>query len=317
MISNASRQPLHVAFNITASYASLCSIVLHSLCKHNPNACVHAHILATGMTPEACALIERVAEKHGVEVHHYDATEAVAPLARVYSNKRYHLSVNYRMFVADLLPSDIERVLYLDCDTLVRGSVAELCEHPLSAQCAAVVVRDAPIYVAGKRPRRVKHSLGVDYFNSGMMLINLDYWRRERVSEQCVASYAEQPEDYPFPDQDVLNVVLRGHVDYVSPRWNCFSYFFTHEFYQQPGVGEVDYDLLRGAVILHFINRNKPWTARCTHPYREAYLEVCREAVGEGWIKQHRTLGYYLFRPIYRLLIALGVKRSYIKLPRQ
>lgn len=311
---NTYRPALHVAFNITASYASLCAITLHSLCSSNTHRTVIAHIVATGMTPEAKTILTHVAIKWKATIYYYDASQVTADLAQHYHNKRYHISVCYRIFLADLLPTTLDRVLYLDCDILVRGNLSPLYDRPLSADTAVAAVRDEPIYFAGKHPRRVQHELREAYFNSGVLLINLAYWRKHNVSATCVTHYRQAPADYPFPDQDLLNEALQGHVDHISPHWNCLSYFFTHQFYEKPGIGTIDYDLLHTAPIIHFINRNKPWTARCTHPYREAYLDQCCQAVGKAWIAQQRTIGYYIFRPIYRLLIMLGFKKSYIKL---
>ena len=132
------------------------------------------------------------------------------------TTNRFPPAIWYRTFLPDLL-SDAARVVYLDCDTLVLGDIADLAGVELDG-CAIGAVHnvslgnDADVARAGLTD-------GVRYFNSGVLVLDLDAWRRDGIAERVRAEARSAP-NAPFPDQDALNAVLAHRRQPLSPRWN-------------------------------------------------------------------------------------------------
>ena len=147
-------------------------------------------------------------------------------LADVYIDPRYSEAASFRLMLPELLPEQ-DKVLYIDCDVILRQDVAKLYSETNLGDNWLGVVYEAPI--EGQAARF--EALGCnprEYFNSGFLLMNLEQMRREKVSEKlldaCRVDWLE------FPDQDALNQVCQGHVVPLSPVNNSIRTFFLPQY---------------------------------------------------------------------------------------
>ncbi|MCP4315629.1 MAG: glycosyltransferase family 8 protein [Hyphomicrobiales bacterium] len=124
-------------------------------------------------------------------------------------------AVYYRLFVGSLLPDDLHRVLYFDCDTVVCRPIAELFDYDIEDMIVGAIVEAEP---------SIGERLGVDpYFNSGVMLIDLDRWRTEQIESKALKFLEHEWQRIFCPDQDVLNSVLIGRWKQLPPIFNLHS----------------------------------------------------------------------------------------------
>jgi lipopolysaccharide biosynthesis glycosyltransferase len=155
----------------------------------------------------------------------------------------------YRLVVPQAL--DVERFLYLDADTLCDVDVSELNKLDLRGAPAALVP-EAPL--AGAIDRFVAEQLGNSatepYYNSGVMLVDVPAWRRQRVTERALEYIsAHRP---PFHDQSALNVVLRGNAVTLDERFNCIANMRKHWPALRVNGGSINR-------LVHFVDYPKPW----------------------------------------------------------
>lgn len=196
---------------------------------------------------------------------------------------KFTLTALARMFTADFLPKTEQRALYLDCDTIVTGSLWPLFSMPLSG-CAAAMAMEPTIY------QEVRTSLGLlpdmPYFNAGMILMDLAAWRRENVRDTCMAVYRAAGGKFLFSDQDCLNKALKGRVLPVSQQWNFLSnYAYRHYaelvktarwygLFQKQQAFEA---AKRCPVVVHFAGDERPWIAGNRNPYRKLYWKYIQK----------------------------------------
>lgn len=177
-------------------------------------------------------------------------------LEGVYTDPRYTEAASFRLLLPEILP-EYDRIVYIDCDVIVRQDVGRLfAETDLSDNWLAVVF-EAPIERQAERFR----ALGCDpqrYFNSGFLLMNLAQMRKENVSERlleaCRVPYLE------FPDQDALNQVCQGRVLPLSPVYNSIRTFFIPKYrpdFIRQYSKELWDEVQRGGTI-HYTG-GKPW----------------------------------------------------------
>lgn len=177
----------------------------------------------------------------------------------------------YRIFLPELLP-DVERVLYVDVDVLVVDRLDPLWELDLDAYYLAAVTNVPEQHMIAHA-----QDLGLDgpgaYFNSGVLLMNLELMRRHRCSEALAECARERAGELLWPDQDALNIVLGAHRLPLHPRWNAMNSIRTFPRSEELlGVTAVNEARLNPAII-HFEGprENKPWHLLCTHPLRAEY----------------------------------------------
>lgn len=174
----------------------------------------------------------------------------------VYIDPRYTEAASLRLLLPEMLP-ELDRILYLDCDIVVRQDLAQLWEKTDLADNYLAAIYEAAIEGQAERFR----ALGCDpakYFNSGFLLMNLAQMREEKVSEKlleaCRVPYLE------FPDQDALNQVCQGRVLPLSPLYNSIRTFFIPkykaDFVRQ--YSEPLWERVQREATIHYTG-GKPW----------------------------------------------------------
>lgn len=152
--------------------------------------------------------------------------------------------------------SNLDKILYLDSDILVLNDLSELYNTDLNNKYAGVV-KDMAGTVAEGHAKRLNHQ---DYFNSGMMLLNLEKMRQDNIAERLL-DYKLYKDAGHFMDQDCLNYVFQENVIYLSPIYNNMAPNQLHysdkeikDFY------DIKFNLdLDNTVILHLTNSRKVW----------------------------------------------------------
>lgn len=205
---------------------------------------------------------------------------------------RYPLSMYFRFLLPYMLP-DKDRVLYLDCDIIVRHSLKGLFDTDIQDKACAVVMDQQCDNVQTINRLRISSP----YFNSGVMLLNLAYWRSHNISTKLVRFLKDNVDKCIYPDQDALNVVLEGKVVYLSYTYNLQEMWLTmrdsvHFHYSR--WYELD-AIIQDPVIVHYCVGDKPWYKECKNPFRYEFLKYARlhSFVGFKLIKKYRYL-YHL-----------------------
>jgi lipopolysaccharide biosynthesis glycosyltransferase len=173
-----------------------------------------------------------------------------------------------RLLLADLLPIEIERVLYLDCDMLVRRPIEQLYEMDLEGKPLGAVPDALSPFLMGRRDMRQNKDifdLSDPYFNSGMLLADLVQWRRINVKAEVAAIAAKDWLPRLYYDQDVLNLVFRGRFLSLEWRWNTIDAQAAHE-----GLDPA---------ILHYTRRAKPWGVLSGILHSSAYARWYRHVM--------------------------------------
>lgn len=185
-----------------------------------------------------------------------------------------NVSFVLRLFASRILPNNVDKILYLDVDTLITSSIKELDEVEFDEETAICAVKDLIRHDDYERlsidPQ--KHT----YFNAGIMLLNLDYWRRHDIGKQCVEMLLKNSEKYRFQDQDVLNIACQGHTKYLHPRYNCMTFFFARREFLKKRIRKEEFENVleaqKSPTIIHYTWPNKPWHKGGYIPRREEWL---------------------------------------------
>lgn len=198
----------------------------------------------------------------------------------------------YRLLIPELLPADLERAIYLDCDLVVQGDLSQLWQVDLGKR-ALLAVQDlwTPVVKAGLLNYE---ELGIPsdakYFNSGMLLLNLNVWRREGISRQLVHYLQEKRDLIRFHDQDVLNAVLANRWGELHLKWNLTP--GIHNVYWQKSASLTDQAALQDAIrnpnIIHYAMVSKPWTTRYTGfdeslGFDSLFFDYLSKTAWSGW----------------------------------
>jgi lipopolysaccharide biosynthesis glycosyltransferase len=267
--------PIDVAIAADANYLQHAAVVAHSLLSAHRHRTVRLHFLHSGTsTPSALADLRSLVEAEGGQFIELPVPESFS--RRLKPHPHFGTHAWMRMLLPDLLPG-LDRVLYLDSDVVIRDRLDELWSLDLEGCWLAAVVN--PLYPHQSLNRLAP--LGIrepgDYFNSGVLLLDLKALREAEACSRLLTYADAHHERLLYPDQDVLNAVLRGRWKAVHPRYNAQSPIFDLRAGELPFSRAEIRSARRQPAIVHFSGLFKPWTDACGHPLRKLYWSHIRQ----------------------------------------
>ncbi len=304
------QSPIHIAFNIDHNYVQYCAVTLLSAVKNRGGAALSFHVIANDLTQSDCdKLLSLVQDDPQCSLSFHRPDDGLLDGFRILKfKKRISLATYYRCFLSEILPEEVERVIYLDCDILVLRPLDEFFNLPLGNQPIAAVEDIASDDVA--RYSILAYPQEDSYFNAGVFLADLSLWRKENVSGQCVDYYREHPERIIYNDQDLLNSVFHNRKLLVPLKWNVQDAFYRPLKKLQNKSDEMK-QTLRTPTILHFTNK-KPWNYDNFHPLRQLYFDYERQL---PWKARRNALKFNALRFAKKLPFLLHLrKEKYINL---
>lgn len=262
---------IDVACAADAGYLPHAAAMVHSLLTADPPAEVRVHLLHPPALPlrdrrELTAMVSGL----GASLALHEVADAV--VAGLPEMGRISRVMWHRLALPAVLP-DVARVLYLDCDVLVRRSLAPLWELDLGGCAVGAVTNVFPPYLV-HRPDALEMPRDA-YFNSGVLLLDLDAWRARGESERIAAIVRTERERIVFPDQDALNLALWRDRLPLHPRWNCQNAILSFHTAEALLGAAMAADARADPAILHFEGGAwaKPWHYLSDHPYRQMYFD--------------------------------------------
>jgi lipopolysaccharide biosynthesis glycosyltransferase len=287
-------------------------VMMYSICVNNPDVDIVFHVIhddsVTSM--DRRDLENVVASFNGKWVEFYPVNEQI--INNKYPTREDRKDITqttyYRLWLAELLPSTIEKVLYLDGDVIVRHSLLPLWNTDLENNAIAVV----PDCFDGSMEhyQRLGYPSELGYFNAGVLLINLNYWRRHKVINSFVEYIQFHKEDIRCQDQDVLNVIFKDSKVILPIKYNMNSGFLwkTSQFDVEKYKKEL-IEAFTDPVIVHFI-AEKPWYAyqRNPHPFQSTWYKYQNQTKWKDVRYEHRPLKLQVINYVADMLRKYGLK---------
>lgn len=291
------------------NYAALTAISAVSALRYNRGARIV--LLGYNLESDAQELVRNRVEKAGGVFLYRDISPSIEKLVRQGVCPYTSYAAYARIFIPDVLDYK-ERILYLDCDTLVDGSLEELFATDLQSKPFALGY-DCVLH---HYKRYIHQPSELPYYNSGVMLIDLNAWRSHRCTERILAELEHPSGPNPLGDQDVIVRVFPQETQPIDPKWNFLSQFFMLSYKGLRRIVGEGVNLLftqeaynvarRHPLIYHFSGQTlgRPWFTSSRHPMRKPYQLAARSADLAEASEQVRPMPFayrvqYLF---YRLL---------------
>jgi lipopolysaccharide biosynthesis glycosyltransferase len=125
---------------------------------------------------------------------------------------------------------------------------------------------------------------GAHYFNGGMLVADIDRWRRESLAEKMLDCLRRHRQHVLWWDQYALNVVLAGAWRALDHRWNQGSHVYAYPSWQESPFSHADYTSVRKSPwIVHFCSPSKPWHYFCSHPFTSEFRRTVAQTAWRDW----------------------------------
>lgn len=243
-------------------------VCITSILENNKeeNCCIY--VITDGISNKARAKFSKLSAQYGkrievltIDRHRFDGLTV---------SDRYPVSMYYRFLLPEMLANET-KVLYLDCDIIVRHSLRDVYETDLNNKAIGAVVSQSCDWVKWSND----HKLTTPFFNSGVLLMNLEYWRKSNTFELLVKWLADYTNELWLPDQSALNKVLEGKVVYLDYTYN-FQEVWTHpldssymHFSRWSSIEKDGVD----PIIVHYCDAEKPWFIESRHKFKADFMK--------------------------------------------
>ena len=257
----------HVAFCCDDNYLIPACIMLESLIKKNKDIQFVVHSFADDLSEKSIEKLKSILEDGGAELTlHVLPAHAKELIQNAPTLKHISIATYYRLFLPYVIDESVTKVLYLDCDILVRRSVKELFKET-----------DPDIVIAGVSDiNEEDHAdrIGVDtYVNTGVLVMDMVGIRKLYTMENMMAEISNiisQPIKILLGDQDIINLLFAGHIQKVPAIYNFQRLIHKAYCLKNPS-------LVRKTVIAHFITGDKPWNNDYLIVYAGEYYSYLRK----------------------------------------
>lgn len=188
-----------------------------------------------------------------------------APLSEQYGKPELY----YRLMTPYVLPAELDRVLYMDADIIIKGDLSLFYEQDLEGAYAAFV-KDRYDFCEEVVAQKKKLGLSDEdtYFNSGVILFDLKAFRENIKLEDILEFIKENRDALRFFDQDTFNVLLRKHKKLCEERYNFQVYPFE----------DLNIQDVKDMVVVHFTDLPKPWDEKYNGHLDELFWSNVTEA---------------------------------------
>ena len=207
-----------------------------------------------------------------------------------------------RLLIERLLPNSVQRILYLDGDTIVRGSLKELWDTDLKG--CAIGASLEPTYAHDKK--EIIGLKGMPYYNAGVLLIDLDNWRNNKVGEEIISFYSSYNGRLFSNDQDAINGSQKGKIYTLSPKYNYYNIFDQYPYSFLSRLCDYSYvnkemfgEARENPVIVHYLGEERPWRIGNHHRFKSDYNQYLNMTPWKGMNYEEGWKTYFVCWDIF------------------
>ncbi|MBR2997606.1 MAG: glycosyltransferase family 8 protein [Bacilli bacterium] len=248
-----------------------------SACVNNKEK-INFYVLSFGITEENKEKLKNMVEKYNHSINFIEITNLDSFFSFKINTTGWKPIVLARLLIDKLLPKNMERVLYIDGDTIVRNDISDFYHMNLNGKTIGMSIEPT----IDKKRIEVLHMGNYPYCNAGVLLIDLKKWRKNNVGENVIDYYRSGNGKFFAHDQDSLNGYMKKEIKIISPKYNYYNIFdqYSYKFLSKimrpidysKYVSEKDYnEAKKNPSIIHYLGEERPWRKGNTHKYRKDY----------------------------------------------
>lgn len=253
-------------------------VLMNEICTYNTN--VHFYVLNDGSLgeKEKSEISNQLKKYNSVFITYIVGTNEINELINSFNKSNYPLLTYYKLFIHEFLPENIEKVLYLDIDTLVLGNLEDLYNIDLENSLLGACIDDCEFSTKRFNDLNIqKFEDSFSYFNTGVMLLNIKKMHSEKftalLSDFMKSDENKESIKFSLADQDVFNSLLIGNIKLIPLKYNYQVNFMTD--YKKLDVRKKFYpeivEAIQNPVIVHIYGYEHPWYSNSKNPYTKIW----------------------------------------------
>lgn len=270
---------LNIAYGSDSGFALGVVISICSLLKVNPHLTLAFHIISNDTKSFDLEKLEALTQEFNTQINFYIIDEQ--ELIKLPYSESWRYATYYRLILAKVINPKVTKLLYLDADVLCYGKIDELITLDLSNNILAAVedYEQTQKNTWTAELAKMYHSPYIEknYFNAGVLLINVPEWNRENVTDKVISLLSEKDIEKTLRmfDQDALNIITSGNVRILPVKFNYLEGLYSKIKLGIKGHQEKTHD----AIFIHYVGDLKPWHNGIPHSFNAYFNELKENSV--------------------------------------
>ncbi|MCR5234647.1 MAG: glycosyltransferase family 8 protein [Lachnospiraceae bacterium] len=293
---------MDILYQFNEKYAPYAGVSMTSLFENSKASDgIRIWILGEGLSEDSINRFEELGNRNEAVIRYINAESIIEKIRNAgMPSYRGAYSANIRLFVSEIFPEDVNRVVYLDSDTIVQSDISALFNEDLEG-CTIGMVYDS---LGEEHKADIGLSGDEGYYNSGVILFDMQAWRERGYTERIIEHVTKIRAQYPSPDQDLLNVVCRGDIHTLPVKYNLqpvhSAYSMKAYFRNYANTVYYTAEQLEAAVaapaVVHFFRfiGEFPWNRDNVHPFNDLFNKYMEESLWNDYVKKPADNGTVL-----------------------
>lgn len=267
---------INIGFTSSDEYSNLLGVAMISILENNKDTKLCFYVIDYGISDSNKSLLKtQLKNYNNVELIFIENNSDKLNKIDLNKSKNYEVYTYTRLILPSLLPDDVETILFLDCDIICSDSLRDLNKIDISEYYLGAV-EESTNYIIKKNAYLSEED---QYFNAGVLLINLKKWREDKI-EDVLLDFFYKNQPFYHAEQDVLNYLFVDKIFKLDLKFNLTTWYhnpYYESFFNfvgsQLAYSSKDVELARkNPVFIHFNGGNlyRPWMNK-HHPYRDLY----------------------------------------------
>ncbi|WP_440896777.1 glycosyltransferase family 8 protein [Amphibacillus sp. Q70] len=250
--------PINILVTFDQNYVRPFQTMLTSLVSNNPSEQFTVWLLHSAIPLDELETLDEFCQNQSVTFKPISVDHNIFENARI--SKRYPKEIYYRLLAPKLLPESVERILYLDPDTLVINPIRMLWEMDLKDNCFSASSHTGLTNIVGGI-NRIRLQTKHDYYNTGIILMDLNKARAIVEADEIFQTVSRHETELILPDQDVFNYLYGDYTLSIDETiWNYDTRYYANYLLRSGGKADLNW-LMKNTAILHYCGKNKPWSS--------------------------------------------------------
>lgn len=259
----------NIVFATDENYVQHLCVAIVSLLKNNRDKHFTIYIINGGISAQILKRVEALTSRFKCELISIPIEDEV--FSGLVATNHFTKANYYRLLIPSFI--FVDRILYLDADIVVNGSIEDLYNVDIG-DCLVGAVENPGF----DRHAELGMNKASKYFNSGVMVINLMKWRQEDIAGRVIRFVSDHPAEVMFVDQCGLNSIIDGNWHSMLLKYNQQAVIFESDFpvkYNCFSTKDIS-TAKEEPIIIHFSGSSKPWHLLNNHPYKSLYWKYLR-----------------------------------------
>lgn len=300
---------INLAVCLDNNYVMPTTVLLSSIGYNKKDETIDVYAISEKpLSEESKSVMTQECAKYDMNIFFIDYNISERPELKNVKIGRWSLAAFLKLYIAILVPEDIEKILYLDGDMIVRHSLKELWDIDI-AEYSMAGVMDANQFGNAVMSTVYYDCPKFKYINTGTLLLNVKRIRKNNTIHEFDNFLLENGQSLGYVDQDVYNNVLYNQKLILSTKFNAqYASYIKPQYRITPIEEENIMDLLRDPVIVHFTEKFKPWYACCPHPFASDFDKYLRMTIFKNNKKSYERTTFKDMLKYILLKLGLFVK---------